>query len=300
MLESPLTNNLESHWISQIKKFDHWNIFNIPYVKNKIRDIGPRDSIEKVTVFSSLPIPEIRELAYWGVLYAIHKIKLNQSKEGLETLRHIAFLSTTTHTLIGQAIAVSVLRYETILAKHFQIRNWEMISENRIEALKRSSWGWASLFSNNLFWGDIDSRWKKYYFTQTGFCAGLNEFPIGVNLLAEFLTDSAPFEDKFSLRLDTSRKAALHFAQSCQSEGLIPFLKQGERIPMWGKSEALWMTFFSRAPISTSWMKSLVQLLPNPAHVPYLRRVIGLYIYSIATPNFLGPYRNLKAKKSPI
>jgi hypothetical protein len=286
---------LDPKWIEQIKPFDHWAWTRQPQIQEMIQKARKQSGIERIGILSTLPVPNFDLLKNWAAIYAIKKLQTKDLQAGLKIYRKVAELSNTTGTLVGQMQAVAILKAEHKLLNDFQARDWQVLPLPSIDAYKRLSWAWIHLV-RQPFYSDLKPEFKSYASETYGICGGAAENMTILFGIREFLEPQVSFETNFSSNYARAQQFQKSLLSKCHLDDFT------ELTEFSSVAETNWFTdynIFPVANISMSDMGKVGQIFQrvNWSRVPFVRKFIGLSLFSTATPDTLNMYREIASEK---
>ncbi len=288
-------SELDPKWIEQIKPFDHWAWTRQNNVQEIIQNARHQSGIERISTLSTLPIPNIDLLKNWAAIYAIKKLQTKDLQAGLKIYRKVAELSSTTGTLVGQMQAVAILKAEHKLLNDFQARDWQLISNASIDAYKRLSWAWVHLV-RQPFYSDLTSELKNYANESYGVCAGASENMTILFGVRDFLEPQVSFETNFSQNYARAQQFQKSLLTKCHLDDFT------ELTEFSSLAESNWFTSYSVFPIANIAVTEIGKFgqifqRVNWSRIPFVRKYIGLSLFSVATPDTLNMYREIASDK---
>lgn len=282
---------LDPKWIEQIKSFDHWAWTRQTAIQDAIQIARKQTGTERIGTLSTLPIPNFELLKNWASIYAIKKLQLKDLQAGLKIYRKVAELSNSTGTLAGQLQAAAMLKAEHKLLNDFQARDWQVLPNSSIDAYKRLSLAWVHLV-RQPFYSDLKTEFQKYATDAFGVCAGASE---NMNVLfgvREFLEPQLSFETNFSQNFYRVQKFQKDILSRCHMDEFT------ELTELSSLAESNWITNYSVFPtasIATSHLGKSSDILHrvNWSRVPFIRKYLGLVLFSSATQDTFNMYREI-------
>ena len=179
----------------------------------------------------------------------------------MKLFHHVSYLIWTSDTLIGSMSAVLMLKQEKSLAAYLDI-DWASVDESRLFALKRASWAWIGI---QHYTNEFES-YSTYLDRRTGACGGMTDAVPVQTLLTDYLRPKWIGETDHSIWLDEQEKRLTAVMEKCGHPQMKALL----------------------APIESP--KMVGHVAPNPARIPFLRRLVALTLVSVARPNFFKMY----------
>lgn len=275
--------SIDTSWIEELKNYSHWDFSTHPEIQENLRHVPESSGIERIGIFSALPIPNFPEFRKWGIVYFLQEYHQGKGPEGLKSFRKMAHLSHNTGTLIGKMIATTMLDDEHFFSKNLQMPDWELIPKEEIQAYKRVSWAWIGIAQTTWF-HEFPKDFEPYLKPETGVCAAAWENPGGLTAFQDFLKSKVVFERDFSENLEKSRSFQKRLFSICNMksyEGFVSRIPAGAN-PLIGRGYGSYYMIDSEAASSSTSL--------NWSRVPYIRRVIGLNLIAISIPNYLKLY----------
>ena len=283
LTEDPMFNSIDTAWMSSLYKYDHWNLSARSEVAHKLQSAARMNGVSRIGVFATLPIPNYNEIRLWATLHLLQKFKAGRALEGFHTFRKTAQLVHSSGTLVGNMIVVAMLKDEHLLTSLFKVKSWELVPTQVIESYQRVSWAWVAL-SREPWFREFPEDFKTYMRPQLGLCAAAWELGSSVSGFQDFLEPRFVFESDFSANIERSRNFQIQLLKTCNMSSLTSLVTETPpgANPWFGKGyEDLLMV----DPQGTSEATTM-----NWSRVPYLRRIMGLTLLTVATPNYLQHY----------
>ncbi|NTX62806.1 hypothetical protein HUA74_19350 [Myxococcus sp. CA051A] len=135
---NPDLSALDFNWMRELKRFDRWDIRqNLPFKQEEPFDL------------MTVPFPNFIVLMEWSKLRLLQGMRTGQPLEAAQDVRHLAWLSYRTDTLIGSMIAYTLLGLERTahaLTKQ-PPSEWRPMSQEQGDRLRAVFWASKS-FSN--------------------------------------------------------------------------------------------------------------------------------------------------------
>jgi hypothetical protein len=291
LLSEPTLNEIDTTWLSQLEEFDYIDFTVLDEIQNRIRPLKESNSIEKISVWSSLPTLEIATLQNWVVAYVLQMHKKGQTNKALTLTRHIARLVHSNGSLVDHMVAISILKKENILAEFLKAK-WTPFSLEILEAHKRVSWGWPGILNQSYYHGELPPEFKQYAKRELGLCSGVGEYFMGFQGMSDFLYPQAPFETSFRSELLAAKSLAEKLLKKCDRYDQFRFFLEEtpkEKNSWWDKDMiAIW---------SLNGSHNMFNYFPNPSRLPYFRRVFIYYLMGVAIPNYTRLYEDLIEKE---
>jgi hypothetical protein len=256
--------DLDLAWVDQLTAYDSIDIATHPRYLEILARAEDAHGIARLALWNELPIPQFGELRFAALARAAQLAREKQPQEGLSLYHHVSDLMSTSDSLIGSLSAVLMLQNEKKLADHLDTK-WTPVDDERIDAMKRTSWMWPGLMRDQAVTGTLGS-FEAYFSRDTNACTWIHELT-GIELvLSDYLQPTLVFEPNLNERLERERGILTKALNACEHPDL--------------------MAFFS--PVKSPLM--IGRGIPNPARIPFVRRVIGLDVALMATPNYFRIY----------
>lgn len=273
-------------WIDQLESYDHWNPASSLLIKAQFARIRELNGIDRIGLVASMPTPNYGLLHFSALVRFLQLKKTGDPLKGLRLVRHVSYLTHTTPSLIGAMMAVATLRREQTLIDIFAIKGWDAIDNERLDAYKRVSWAWGALI-HSAIWDTLPKEFEPLMKPQTGICAMAGERLLGIGF-QEFLAPRVPLETDFSAQLERDAKLMSTLFSVCS----IPEYAVGLE-PSPPSSNPLFMSYESFRSVRRTDDYSTLEddsIGINKTRIPFLRRVIGMLLMTVATPNYLRQY----------
>lgn len=273
-------------WVDQLESYDHWNLASSPLIKAELGRIGALNGIGRIGVFASMPLPNYGLLHFSALVRFLQLQKSGEPLKGLRLVRHAAYLTYTTPSLIGAMMAVATLRREQRIIESFGIKGWTAVDNERLDTYRRVSWAWGALI-HEAIWDTLPNEFQPLMKPQNGVCAMAAERALGIGF-QEFLSPRVPLETDFSSQLDRDTKLMSKLFALCS----IPEYAVGLE-PSPPSSNPLFVSYdWFRRMRSTGESSALEDdsIGINKTRIPFLRRVIAMILLTVATPNYLSQY----------
>lgn len=275
LAKSPLIDQIDTTWLEAVLDYDHFKIstYNIYQEQFKLAKGG--NSLKRIEILSSLPIPRYQDLQRWAIVYLV---KASRSQEtilhhhALKIYRHLAMLSHSSSTLIGSMMAAKMLTEETTLVTYLNITGWKPVHPKIIQAYKAASWAWPGLIRLPFVSG-LPAELEPYLKPQTGLCSSASEIPSGL-ILQDYLKPHFLFEKDFSMELARGFLFQKRLFDICDSSEYNVFVSD---IP--DEANPIRYTSFE-----LDGQKFNPQI--NPVYIPFIRKFIGILLFSVSSPNF--------------
>lgn len=274
MLADPNIHTIDTGWMDTVLNYDHWNISNNPNIKTHLAPLKELDSLEKMAVFSQLPIPDYLELRDWTLVYFLKQHKKMNTLQGLKVYRKIAELSYSSSSTIASVISTKLLEDEAYLAERFQIKDWVAIDNERINAFRRSAWTWTRIARNSLH-QIIPLEVRDLIKYENGICSAAWEVAPNIALLNDFLIPRFVLETDHSVDVARFQETVDKLQTICK---LDPYKSFGERSPASvGISVSELSESFQQKSASLSTDSYLAVAVRK---IPYMRRMFIYVLHS--------------------
>ena len=218
------SSNLNTYWVAELFNYDHWDFHNHSLINENFSKIPMSTGLARIGIMSSLPIPNYKELALWGLVNVINEHNKGDASNGLYTLRKIAELFHSSGTLIGNMNAVKILKdYEYFFVNEFGVTEWSLKDINKINAYKRVSFAWNGILSLTLF-NKLPAQFEKYPKSENGLCAAAWEDPLGMSAYQDFFYKRILFEEDYSSNFEYSKEIRSKLFSLCQMDHFKIFI----------------------------------------------------------------------------
>lgn len=280
---------VKTDWLEEIHQFDYLDHLTDSDYQ---RLLDPQLSmVAKIGIHASTKWPNyLRPLKTYSVHRTLQMCLHGQCLQGLKSLRKIAVIINSTQTLLGQVMAMSLLRQESFFVEKFKVRNYSPIEPEVLNAYERVSWGWKVILGESLAKQSISERWQSYLKPQLGLCASLVETPFGyMNSLSDFLEKRWAFESDFSERMQKEKNLLKSLNPKCHLQFYSKLMESNaiELNIIDSKNQFGWiLQNFNLEKID--WI--------NLAAIPYVRNYVGLRLINIFAGSSWGIYTRLPPK----
>lgn len=276
-----LIEKIDTRWMDNLLNFDHWRITSYPKVQEQLREVKNLNSLGRIGAIASMPVPNFIELRQFAFVHLIKKNKQGEAMAGLKVFRKVAELSHTTGTLVGEMVAVAILKAEMNLVTLTKAYTWPIVDPDRVNAFQRVSWTWAGYLKSTWLTG-FPSELEPFLKPQTGLCGGAGEGTASVHGLSDFLEPQFPFELDFSDVLAASRKLSAKTQEICGLQEFAPLMDRSPASanPLLNQDLGLTTVSGEKPP----------GLFFNPARIPYARRTVAVMLMTIGSPSFMKFY----------
>lgn len=291
MLRDPELDLIDTSWLAQVHNYDHWSILANAYVAPHLERVKQADSIARVGIFASLPIPYYSELYDFATAHLLQMHKKHKTIEGLKVYRKTAELVYSSSLLVSAMVAVKFFKNEKFLVENLAVKNWKTPPQESIDAFKRVSWAWVAILKNS-FYSDIEPEIAQYIKVENGICGASFEAVMNDAIASDYLSPRAPFEIDHSAELARLSSTEEKFRSLCHMESLKVFSgRTPASVNTWiPKNEALYVTEGN----TLSYLGILGYL--NLSKVPYVRRMFGYVLVSFSEPDYFKQYKNLSKR----
>jgi hypothetical protein len=280
----PLLDRVETRWFPKIADYDHWRPSANARVIAHIAEASTSNSLARVGIFAQLPVPDFTELRRFAFAHFVKMHNQKRATEGLSLFRKAAELMHTSGSLIGGMSAAAMLGAEPLLADFAHEYAWPAVPRETVERYRRVSWTWTG-YVNGAWLSDFPGDLQYFLKPQTGICNGAGENIAALTAFSDFFEENAPFEINFQKTLARSREFQRKIRELCGQPEYSTFLER---------------TIASSNPFIMKDAPSIYQalnanvppLILNPSRLPYVRRVVGLTLMTIAAPDYLRFYRS--------
>jgi len=286
LMEDPEFKSLDTKWVNELYRFDHWQLTAYPFLSDTLRAMARMNGIERVGVWTKLPVPNYNELRQWATLNFLKMQREGRPMPGLHAFRKVAQLAHTSGTLVGNMVAVAMLNDEEMLVEKFKVSGWRLMPKDVIQAYRRVSWAWQGIAYENWF-GEFPKAFEPYLTSGLGACVMALEMNGGIPAFQDFLEPRFLFETSFNAAIDRVRAFQGRVMDICHV---------GEYKSAFGPTD----------PKANPLLKEDQEYnLPlgkgvgglNYSRIPYLRRVLGMILMTIGVPDYFRFYDS-EAKKT--
>lgn len=272
-LDDEALEELDLAWVDQLIAYDHIDFATHPSYISALARVETSHGIERLAISKALPFPAMNELRFATLARAAQLSLEDRGEEARRIYRHISYLLSTTDSLMGSLVSVSMLENEKQLSERLDF-SWNLIDDARIRAMRRTSMAWGGIVNVQAGRGEF-GLYQDYFSRSTNACAVSNEAVGRDVMLEDYLKPTAFLEMDFSDQLMRTRALQKKILEICEHENLDVFLK----------------------PMPPSNLMA-GRLKMNPARVPFLRRVLGLTLLSVASPNYFSEYDQIPREPS--
>lgn len=289
MVESADFRRLDTAWMEELHEFDHWDLTTSPAIQAALSKVPQENAINRIGLFSAMPLPEFIELRDWTEMHFFKMQAAGRPRDGLRTMRKVAQLAHSAGLLIGNMIAVTLLKTERGYAEALDLKDWPSVSEETAEAYRRVSWAWPGLVGVTWF-HELPLQFAAYMKPEFGVCAGAWESHGGLSAMQDFLEPRLPFETDFSLQLQRSRATEKKLQEICGLQAYAVFMSP---------TPVAANPIFTKGPLGERRPASenLSDKLPvNISRIPYVRRSVALALMGAVYPNWFSLYDQQEEK----
>ena len=162
------TSGLDLGWMKELSAFGYWNM-----VAN-----SPLSTLPEVS-WATMPMPQYVQLLHWSKVRLLQGLASGAPQEAAAEVRHLAWLATSTETVIGGMVGLALLRLEERAHLAFVSGGgdpgaWKPISHETIETAKRVMLA-AQLYADPKLPEEISAPALAAAKPSVGLCAALNE-----------------------------------------------------------------------------------------------------------------------------
>lgn len=277
MLADPSIHTIDVSWLDAVLNYDHWNVSNNPHVKKQLTQVKGLDSISKIGVFASLPIPDFLELRNWTLVYFLKQHKKMNTAHGFKVYRKIAELTYSSSSTVSSIVATKLLEDESYLNQLFPVADWQPIDDQRIKAFKRLSWAWLSLVRNTAN-KPLPLEVRELLKFENGICSAAWELAPNLALMNDFLEPQFLLETNHTLEVTRFKETIENLQTTCR---LNPYKNFNERAP---SSIQSWLSDVTTSFAQAEFDGTLnAKTTAGIRRLPYLRRMFVYIIFSVGT-----------------
>lgn len=274
-------DRLKLSWLDELITYDHINLASHPSHQLAISSVEKMNGLDRIGAAASLSLPNY---VLWQALATYRFAQLQKSgqlEKAAELYRHLAYLSFSSNTLIGSVVAVSMLDREHVFSAALGSYPIATVEKNRSRALKALSWFWSDVYHRN-FLANHSQGLEEFFTRETGACGAASEIFSTTSGLASLFEPNAPLEQDFTANFKRARAFESKLLSMCSLEAYAPFMNPigASADPMFVSNINMLVTDGPLAPFP----------IPNPVHIPFLRRVVGTILLSAGTPNGFSVY----------
>lgn len=279
LMADPEFKALDTSWMNQLEKFDHWNLTSRPVIREHLISARERDGIGRLSLFATMPMPNFNDVRLWATLNVVKHYQAGDAGKAMPAFRKAAELTHSSGVLVGNVVAAAMLKDEHALVEVFKIKNWQVVPEKVIEAYQRVSWAWVGV-KREAWFAEFPEKFRPFFRPQLGVCTAAWDYSADPGGYQDFLEPRALFESNFSSYFERARTLQQILLAMCNLRPL---------------QEA-----FGPTPLNASAGSSVSPVVAvtgqpqksdfNWSQVPYLRRILGLSLMAVAVPDYLGVY----------
>ena len=272
----PLLLKLDLTWVDQLEAYDHFDFGTHPSHLSLLGRVATSNGIGRAAIAASLPMPSFREIRFAAIARVAQiqsEIQNQNRKTGARStlaprlFRHVGYLLSTTDSLVGSAVAASMLGTEKTLASRTGL-DWPLVTDTQILAMKRASWAWVGI-EKSLSTEDGFGAYAAYMNRRTFACSGIYDSMPSMTILQDYLLPPSLFETNLAAEVAKANAFQTQYLNDCAHDELKVFLR-----PVPVAANPFWARAFR----------------VNFARIPFLRQVVGLTQMSLASPNFFRLY----------
>lgn len=256
LVEDDSIYDLDLAWVDQLSAYDSLDIATHPRARELLAQAGDAHGLARLELFSELPTPRFDELRYAALVRAAQLAREKQARDAMTLYRHVSRLMATSDSRAGALSSVSMLESEKTLADRLGVA-WTPIDGDRLDAMKRTSWMWPGLIRARAALGSLGA-FEPFLTRETNACVWVYENAGLELILSEYLQPTVVFEPNLNERLERERGVLTKALASCDHADFGAFFTPVE------------------SPLTVGRGR------PNPARLPFLRRVIGLNLVARA------------------
>ncbi|MBY0555391.1 hypothetical protein K2P97_12735 [bacterium] len=290
LAQDPRLAKIDTQWMNSLSAFDHWNVFGPSIVKAGLTDLNSASGITKTRLMANGPLPDYAELSTWALIHFIKLYKSGKTLAAYQSYHKVTELIHSSSTLIGNMVAVAMLRGENSLLNSFPITERTGFSAQSIEAYKRVSWAWAPLIIRTHFF-DFPEQFKAYLKAPNGLCGGLNEAVRFFPGLQQYMLPHFVFEKNYTKNMLSSRDFQKKLFATCGMQKHENFLNNTSTGYIISSEDS----FDPRSLFENNHIKQSPDAKTlNASKIPFVRKALALLFYSIGVPNYLKYYRDMQ------
>lgn len=264
LIDDDALDDLDLNWVDQLAAYDHIDFGTHPAYIDLLSRVAGANGFERASIAARLPYPELAELRFATLARVAQLMEEDRWREASSLYRHVADLMQTSDSLIGSMMSVVMLQNEKSLRDRTGTPAWPVVDDDLIGAMKRTAWAWDGI--EQLRPARLRD-FEPYFNRQTGACAGLLEmFGTGA-MLQDYLEPTAFLEYDLRPRLAKQTQFKKRLFEMCDHQNLEVFLAPMDEGPL-----------------------MIGRLKPNPARIPFLRRILGLKILASESPTYFRLY----------
>jgi hypothetical protein len=270
LADDPVFDRLDMSWMKQLFRFDHWDLTASPGPAKSALGLG-----EPLVALASVDYNSLSTLAQIRVLRGL---KTKDLLPALREIRQLAKLIYSNETLISSMVATGILAternaYEEGLRRGLlKPGQWKPVSAEQCTRARRLVWASGMWFSplapESMLRGIFLSKNRSQVQ-----CAGIFEGSSRALLARKFLLPKVPMESDFTQRYALLENILKQQKLCRSSAGQIAFAMSPETEP----------------PLDGYfYMPDMLWALGSD--IPFLRRVLGLTMNSLADSSWLTLY----------
>ncbi len=283
MVADPLLQQVETDWLKELAGFDHWDFSVNPNSQEFFQSLSGLNNLGRIAALAALPHPDFNELHNWALLHLIKETNSGRATEGFKVFRQIATLCHSTGILFGQLTAAAMLLEEHEFLKNTPQHPIRLIDVKVIKAYQRASWFWLVL-ANYVGIHELPVEVVKHIKPEAGACSSLWEWSSRFAAYPDFFLPKAPLEMKFAREFERSRAFFERVAKVCKVHFPVDTLQQTPE-----NLNPLLAEPITALPQSQADLLRMAKLI-NVSRIPFARRILGVLILSVATPDYFNAY----------
>jgi hypothetical protein len=286
LMHDPALKGIDTSWLEDLHSFDHWNLTTRPEVKVRLDRASSLNGLGRIGLFAALPLPEYMELRSLAYLRFFQLYVQGRGAEGLKTMFKVAELCHSSGTLVGQMVAAQMLKGERDFASAYGLGSVPVAGGSSVEAYRRLSWAWVGIAMAWPFSKALD-EFQPYMSRGNGACTAAWEQPAGFLAMQDFFGSHWPLETDFSSELARSHALQVRLLETCSGQAFLGFLA-----PTPDGANAWAMRGVDRRDVASYDPETDAQAvtLVNLSKIPYLRRLAGMWLMTLARPNYMNLY----------
>jgi hypothetical protein len=280
---------MDLSWLEQLWDYEHWNT----HVMNE-----NEESYNRQGFYSHLPMNQFFFLQQVTLIYANQKIRDGQLDEAFRLPHHIARLLYDNHTEYSYTYSRLILKGLKILANQYNYSKIQLPSDESIEAFSRAEQAWRGIFQKYMLKGQMDPKWLVLMDRNSGFCSALKDLPTDLSSMSDYFLPQSLLEPSFITTLHQAKKQKMALLEKCNIRGFSS-VDQGRRkykISFHDDYNSInmniWEVYLTHAQSRPEPIRTLSQWLPELHQVPFVRRLVGMYLMITNRPGFFKDYTN--------
>jgi hypothetical protein len=283
LMKHKLFKSLDNSWVDDLTQYDHLNYFSSTENEPIFRNATGRSGIKRIYAISGYKLPDFTVMRKSITFRIYEKIQEGKQAEARKILLHSFGLFQSSHSLVGSSIAANLLSTHEKLRTMYSLK-WNEIPKRTRLAYRRIGWGWSSVMNSSVSDPDSFAKWKKFAVPEMGVCAGVTESQGANALYADFFEEKAPLETDLGDLVSKSKAILSSMNRIC---GLTEFsrLLDSELIEKDSFFDQEYLQGFYHGPHNL-----LSQIPINPSRIPYVRRMFGMFLMTVAMPRFHSVY----------